>query len=117
MKKNTTNSISTPNFTILGFFGIYFIVCAALLPLFMANFAITFAIATLILAMMGFGYLLQSIVCKLTHFKRELESRAYESEYRYFKAGRAFPVWVIAFVSAFLVRFLADRYLSGKKAA
>lgn len=111
MKKNTTNSISTPNFTILGFFGIYFIVCAALLPLFMANFAITFAIAALILAMMGFGYILQSIVCKLTHFKRELESRAYESEYRYFKAGRAFPVWVIAFVSAFLVRFLADRYL------
>lgn len=111
MKKNTQNSISTPNFTILGFFGIYFIVCAALLPIFMSNFAVTMAISALILLMMGFGYLLQSIVCKLTHFKRELESRAYESEYKYFRAGRALPVWVIAFVSSFLVKFLTDRYL------
>ena len=111
MKKNTSNSISTPNFSILGFFGIYFIVCSALLPLFMANFALTIAIAALILAMMGFGYFLQSAVSKLTHFKRELETRAYESEYKYFNAGRAFPVWVIAIVMAFLVRFLADRFL------
>ena len=111
MKKNTQNSISTPNFSILGFFGIYFIVCSALLPLFMANFAVTFAISALILAMMALGYFTQAAVCKVTGFKRELESRAYESEYKYFRAGRALPVWVIAFVGAFLVRFLADRYL------
>ena len=111
MKKNTQNSISTPNFTILGFFGIFFIVCAALLPIFMSNFAVTMAISAIIFLMMGFGYLLQSLVCRATSFKRELESRAYESEYKYFRAGRALPVWVIAFVSSFLVKFLTDRYL------
>ncbi len=111
MKKNNSHAVSTPNFSILGFFGIYFIVCSALLPIFMSNFAVTLAISALILVMMGFGYFLQAVVSKVTGFKRELETRAYESEHKYFKANRAFPVWVITFVLSFLVKFLADRYL------
>ncbi len=111
MKKNNSHTISTPNFSVLGFFGIYFIVCSALLPIFMTNFAVTLSISALILVMMGIGYFLQAAVSKITGFKRELETRAYESEHKYFKPGRAFPVWVITFVLSFLVKYLADRYL------
>lgn len=111
MKKKKSLAPSTPNFSVLGFFGIYFIVCSMVLPLMSGNPLVALIAATVILVLMAFGYFLQSGVSAALGFKRELESRAYESEYKYFKKNRAFPVWIIAFVLSFLINFLTDRFL------
>ena len=100
-----------PNFSALGFFGVYFIVCLVVLPIMSGNSLIALIAALVILVLMAFGYFLQAGVSAAFGFKRELESRAYESEYKYFKKNRAFPVWIVAFVLSFLVNFLTDRYL------
>ncbi len=110
-KKNNTSRISMPNFSILGFFGIYFIVCAGVVPFLSSNIAATLATFAVVLLLMGLGYFLQAGVSAATGYRRELESRAYEPEYKYFKKNRAFPVWVITLILSFLVNHLTDLYL------
>ncbi len=109
--KHNTSRPSNPSFSILGFLGIYFIVCAFMLPLLSGSFVMSLLGFAVVFVLMGFGYFLQAGVSAATGFKRELESRAYESEYKYFKKNRAFPVWIITAIIAFLVKYLADLYL------
>lgn len=109
--KQNTSRISMPNFTILGFLGIYFLVCAAVAPFIAYTFAATLLVFAVIFLLMSMGYFLQAGVSAATGFKRELETRAYEPEYRYFKQNRAFPVWVIALILSVFVSKLTDLYL------
>lgn len=111
MKKSNTSRISNPNFTALGFFGVYFVVCAAVTPFIANTFWATLAVFAVILLLMAFGYFLQAGVSAATRFKRELETRAYEPEYKYFKQNRAFPVWVITLILSLFVSKLTDLYL------
>ncbi len=107
MKTNT----SAPKFMWLGFFGIYCIVCAAVLPIIAFGVFSTFTYFLIILVCMAFGYFLQAGISAAFKFKRELESRAYEPEYKYFKRSLALPVWAIAAILSFPVNFLIDRLL------
>lgn len=111
MKKSNTSRISNPSFLILGFLGVYFIVCAAIAPFVAYTFLANVAVFALIFLLMAFGYFLQAGVSAATGFKRELETRAYEPEYKYFKQNRAFPVWVIALILSVFVSKLTDMYL------
>lgn len=111
MKESNTSRISMPNFTILGFLGIYFIVCSFVVPLFSSNILFALAASALIFIFMGLGYLLQAAASAAMGYKRQLETRAYEPESKYFKLNRAFPVWIIAAILSFLARYAADRYL------
>ena len=111
MKKNNASAPSTPNFSALGFFGIYFLVLAMITPVTGTSIPLTLAVAAVVLTFMGVGYFLQAAVSRAMGFKRELETRAYEPEYKYFKLNRAVPVWVIAFILSFGVSFLTDRFL------
>ena len=104
-------SVKQPNFSILGFLGIYFIACAGVVPLFAYNLATALPAHAIILGAMTLGYFLQAGVSAATGFRRELESRAYEPEYKYFRANRAVPVWIISAIFAFLVMHLTDRIL------
>ncbi len=110
-KNNNTSRISNPSFSILGFLGIYFIVCAAIAPFVAYTFPANVAVFALIFLLMAFGYFLQAGVSAATRFKRELETRAYEPEYKYFKQNRAFPVWVITLILSVFVSKLTDLYL------
>lgn len=111
MKKNNASAPSTPNFSALGFFGVYFITLAMITPVTGKNVLLALAVAGIVLVFMAVGYFLQAGVGKVMGFKRELETRAYEPEYKYFKASRAMPVWIIALILSFAVSFLTDRYL------
>ena len=110
-KNNNTSRISNPSFTILGFLGVYFVVCAAIAPFVAYGFLQNLAVFALIFILMAFGYFLQAGVSAATGFKRELETRAYEPEYKHFKQNRAFPVWVIALILSVFVSKLTDMYL------
>ncbi|MGM9642146.1 MAG: hypothetical protein ACI3XI_02940 [Eubacteriales bacterium] len=101
---------STPKYMWLSFFGIYFLVCAAVLPVIAGGISVISYFA-IILVCMVLGYFLQAGVCAAFKFKRELESRAYEPEYKYFKRSLALPVWVIAAALAVPVHLLVDRIL------
>ncbi len=111
MKKSNTSRISNPNFTALGFFGVYFVVCAAIAPFVAYTFVANLAVFALIFVLMAFGYFMQAGVSAATGFKRELETRAYEPEHKYFKQNRAFPVWVITLILSVFVSKLTDLYL------
>ena len=111
MKKNKKNAPSMPNFSALGFFGVYFVVCAAIVPFVAYNFKSRLLWFAAILVLMAFGYFLQAGVSAATGFKRELESRAYEPEHKYFKQNRAFPVWVATLLMSGFVSKLTDMYL------
>ena len=110
-KNKNASRISNPNFSALGFFGIYFVVCAAIVPFIANTFLASLAVFSVILVLMAFGYFLQAGVSAATGFKRELETRAYESEYKYFKQNRAFPVWVITLILSVFVSKLTDLWL------
>ena len=112
MRTKSNNSLpTTPSFTVLSFFGIYFIVCAAIIPFFSANILTVIAAFAVILLLMAFGYFMQAAFCKATGFKRELETRAYEPEYKYFKKNRAYPIWAVIFFLSIFVNKLTDLYL------
>lgn len=112
MKAKTNNSLpTTPSFTVLSFFGIYFIVCAAVIPFFSTNILTVIATFAVLLVLMAFGYFLQAGFCAATGFKRELETRAYEPEYKYFKKNRAYPIWAVIFFLSIFVSKLTDMYL------
>ena len=112
MRTKSNNSLpTTPRFTVLSFFGIYFIVCAAIIPFFSANILTVIAAFAVILLLMAFGYFMQAAFCKATGFKRELETRAYEPEYKYFKKNRAYPIWAVIFFLSVFVSRLTDMYL------
>ena len=112
MRTKSNNSLpTTPSFTVLSFFGIYFIVCAAIIPFFSANILTVIAAFAVILLLMAFGYFMQAAFCKATGFKRELETRAYEPEYKYFKKKRAYPIWAVIFFLSIFVNKLTDLYL------
>ena len=112
MMKNKNNTAPhSPNFSALGFFGIYFVALSMVTPVIATDLFLTLAVAAVVLVFMAVGYFLQAGVSKILGFKRELETRAYEPEYKYFKPHRAFPVWVIAIVLSFAVSFLTDRFL------
>ncbi len=112
MRTKVNNSLpTTPNFTVLSFFGIYFIVCAAIIPFFSANILTAIAAFAVLLILMAFGYFMQAGFCAATGFKRELETRAYEPEYKYFKKNRAYPIWAVIFFLSILVSKLTDLYL------
>ncbi len=111
MKKNNSSAPHSPNFSALGFFGIYFIALSMITPVIGTNVLLTLAVAAVVLVFMAIGYFLQAGVSRAMGFKRELETRAYEPEYKYFKPNRAFPVWMIAILLSFAVSFLTDRFL------
>lgn len=111
MKRSNTSRIGMPNFTILGFLGIYFIICSFVVPLFSLNYPFAIAVSVTIFLCMGLGYFMQAGVSALLGYKRELETRAYEPESKYYKLNRAFPVWIIAALLSFPVSYLTDRYL------
>ena len=65
MRTKVNNSLpTTPNFTVLSFFGIYFIVCAAIIPFFSANILTAIAAFAVLLILMAFGYFLQAAFCR-----------------------------------------------------
>ncbi len=109
--KRKTSPVSAPKYMWLSFFGIYFIICAAIVPIVSFRFLTSLSFFAIILLCMGLGYFLQTGVSAAFKFKRELESRAYESEYKYFKKKLALPVWVMAFLGSFLINFSVDRLL------
>lgn len=109
--KPNTSRISMPNFTILGFLGIYFVVCSFVVPLYSENILIALAAFAIILGLMSLGYFMQAGASAIMGYKRELETRAYESEYKYFRKNRAFPVWIITAILSFAANHIADRYL------
>lgn len=111
MKKVKSTAPSMPNFSALGFFGVYFVVCAAIIPFIAFNFVSRLIAFAAILALMAFGYFIQAGVCAATRFRRELETRAYEPEHKYFKQNRAFPVWVFTVFLSVFVSKLTDLYL------
>ena len=112
MKHKSNNAAPTkPSFTVLSFLGVYFIVCAAVIPFFSGNALTVIAAFAVILILMAFGYFLQAGFCAATGFKRELESRAYEPEYKYYKKNRAFPVYILTFILSVIASRLTDRYL------
>ena len=111
MKKNNSSAPHSPNFSALGFFGIYFIALSLVTPIIGTDLLLTLAVAAVVLVFMAIGYFLQAGVSRAMGFKRELETRAYEPEYKYFKPNRAFPVWMIAILLSFAVSFLTDRFL------
>lgn len=103
-------SRAAPRYMWLSFFGIYCIVCAAVLPIITVGISLLLYL-TIVLICMALGYFLQAAACAAFGFKREHESRAYEPEYKYFKRSLALPVWVAAGALAIPVRFLVDRFL------
>ncbi len=109
--KNKSSQISNPKFMWLSFFGIYFIVSSLIVPFASFNIITSMIYFAVIFVCMVFGYFLQSLVSKVIGFRREIESRAYESEHKYFKKSAALPVWIIAMLLGYLISLGVDAYL------
>lgn len=112
MKKAVVSRVGDPRaLSLLSFFGVYFIACAAVAPFMARSFGENAVVFTAVLLMMLMGYCMQAAVCAATGFKRELETRAYEPEYKYYRKERALPVLIAAFIMSLLVGRLTDLYL------
>ena len=109
--KQNTSRPSMPNFTILGFLGIYFLACSFIVPLFSRNYPFALAASVTVFLCMGLGYFMQAAVSAVLGYQRQLETRAYEPESKYYKTNRAFPVWIIALILSFGASALTDFYL------
>ncbi len=107
----TTSASRAPNLIPLSFFGIYCIVCAFVLPTFAYHFLESLMCAVAVLVCMAFGYFLQAGVSAAMRSPREIESRAYESEIKYFKKRTAIPVWIITGLLSYLVSIGVDLIL------
>ncbi len=109
--KNNLSAPSNPKFMWLSFFGIYFIVSALIVPFASFDLITSLIYFCAIFVCMVMGYFLQSLCSRVVGFKRELESRAYESEHKYFKKTAAIPVWMIAALLGYLISIGVDAYL------
>lgn len=91
-------------YNVLSFLSMYFMASAFIVPFFssLGSFIFSLAGAAFVLIFMLAGYFLQAVFCAATKFERKRNDSTYEATVKYFNAGRATPVILLALLTVFV---------------